>query len=129
MRTIKVVLLFLLVVFYLFMGAMHFIRPEQYLAMMPSWLPEHQMLILLSGMVEIALAILLIPTKTRPFSARLLVAMLVVFLVVIHIPQTIDFYQTGNEQFVPSILRLPIQILFIAWAWVFAKKQTAGTSN
>lgn len=122
MKTVKIVLLNLLVVFYLFMGSMHFIQPEQYFAMMPSWLPAQKVLIILSGVVEISLAVLLIPIKTRAIAAKLIIAMLVVFFFAIHIPESIGYYKTGNEKFVASIIRLPIQFLFIAWAWMFAKK-------
>ena len=113
--------MYLLVAFYLFMGSMHLIRPEQYLAMMPSWLPAHPILILLSGIMEILLAILLIPAKTRIISAKLIIVLLIVFFFAIHVPQSIDYYKTGNPDFVASIIRLPIQLLFIAWAWLFAK--------
>lgn len=123
MKTVKLILLYLLVVFYLFMGAMHFVNPEQYFAMMPSWLSAHAFLISLSGIVEIVLALMLIPVKTRTIAAKLIIAMLVVFLVVIHLPESIGYYQTGSDKFAASIIRLPIQLLFIAWAWMFTKKQ------
>jgi len=122
MKTLKIILLYLLVAFYLFMGAMHFITPEQYFSMMPSWLPAHSFLISLSGIVEIALALMLIPIKTRAIAAKLIIALLVVFFFAIHIPESINFYQTSSEKFVASIIRLPIQFLFIAWAWMFTKK-------
>lgn len=123
MKTVKIILLWLLVAFFLFMGSIHFVQPEQYVAMMPSWLPAHNVLISLSGFVEIALAILLIPIKTRAIAARLIIAMLVVFFLAIHIPESIRYYQTEDEKFTASIIRLPIQFLFIAWAWMFVKKQ------
>lgn len=122
MKTVRIILLYLLVAFYLFMGSMHFINPEQYFAMMPSWLPAHMFLISLSGLVEIVLAVLLIPIKTRTIAAKLLIVMLVVFFFAIHIPESIEYYKTGNQKFIASIIRLPIQFLFIAWAWIFAKK-------
>lgn len=122
MRIIKIILLYLLVAFYLFMGLQHFINPEQYFAMMPSWLPAHAFLISLSGIVEIVLALLLIPSKTRAISAKLIIAMLLVFFFAIHIPESIGYYQTENEKFTASIIRLPIQFLFIAWAWMFTKE-------
>ncbi|MEM0576719.1 DoxX family protein [Flavobacterium polysaccharolyticum] len=123
MKTVKNIAFYLLVAFYLFMGAMHFLKPEQYFAMMPSWLPAHSILISLSGILEIALAIALIPIKTRAIATQIIIAMLVVFLFVIHIPESIGYYKTGNEKFTASIIRLPIQFIFIAWAWIFAKKQ------
>lgn len=122
MKTVKIILLYLLVAFYLFMGSMHFLKPEQYFAMMPSWLPSHSLLISLSGIIEIALAILLIPQKTRPIAAKLIIGMLIVFFFAIHIPESFGYYQTGNEKFIASIIRLPIQFVFIAWAFLFIKK-------
>jgi uncharacterized membrane protein len=121
MKTVKIIALYLLVAFYIFMGSMHFIKVEQYYAMMPSWLPSHSLLIALSGGIEIALAILLIPTKTRTIAAQLIIAMLVVFLLAIHIPQSINYYKTDHPDFTVSMIRLPIQFLFMAWAWAFIK--------
>lgn len=121
MKTIKVVLLYLLVLFYVAMGAMHLLYPKQYLVMMPTWMPAHIFLIYLSGIVEIVLGLLLLPLKTRILSAKLIIAMLVVYFFAIHIPQSIDFYQTKNEGFVASIIRLPFQFLLIAWAWLFTQ--------
>ncbi len=121
MKIVRDILLYLLVAFYLFMGSMHLIRPEQYFPMMPSWLPAHPVLILLSGIMEILLAILLIPAKTRIISAKLIIVLLIVFFFAIHVPQSINYYKTANPDFVASIVRLPIQLLFIAWAWLFTK--------
>jgi uncharacterized membrane protein len=123
MKTVKIVMLYLLVAFYLFMGSMHFVNPSQYLVMMPSWLPEPTFLISLSGIVEIALALFLIPLKTRVISAKLIMAMLLLFFLVIHIPESLRYYQIGNEKLTASLVRLPIQFLFIAWVWMFAKKK------
>lgn len=122
MKTGKKILLYLLVAFYLFMGSMHFVKPEQYFEMMPSWLPAHSILISLSGVLEIFLAFMLIPNKTRAIAAKVIIALLFVFLFAIHIPQSIGYYTSGNKLFAASLIRLPIQFLFIGWAWLFAKK-------
>lgn len=124
MKIAKIILLYLLVLFYLFMGINHFIQPEHYYAMIPSWLPLHSILIALSGIIEITLAILLVPKRTRTLSAKLIIVMLLVFILLIHIPQSIGYYKTGNENFIASLIRLPIQFLFIIWAWIFTKTTT-----
>ncbi len=122
MKTVKLALLYSLVAFYLFMGSMHFIQPEQYFAMMPTWLPAHTFFIFLSGIIEVVLAVLLLPTSTRAIAAKLIIAMLVVFSITMHIPESIAYFKTGDEKFVASIIRLLVQVLFIVWAWIFAKK-------
>lgn len=123
MKNLKVILLYLLIGFYLFMGIIHFIQPQQYLAMMPEWLPVPTMLIYFGGLIEIILAILLMPIRTRAISAKLIIAMLIVFFFMIHIPQSIGYYKTNHQDFVASLFRLPIQFLFIGWAWLFVKDQ------
>jgi uncharacterized membrane protein len=123
MQIVKTILLYLLVAFYLFMGSAHLIAPAQYYAMMPSWLPMQTILIYLSGCIEILLAILLLFTKSRKNAAKAIIAMLIAFLILIHIPQSIGYYKTEHADFLLSIARIPMQFLLIGWAWLFTKNQ------
>ena len=102
-------------------GVYHFVKPGFYLKFMPSWLPYHGPLVFWSGIAEILLALLLIPAATRPYSAWLIIAMLVVFFFTIHIPQTIDFYKRQSPYLTISIIRLPIQFFLVWWAWLFTQ--------
>jgi hypothetical protein len=52
-------------------------------------------------------------------SAKLIVVMLIIYLFTIHIPQSVNFYQTGSKAFIASIIRLPIQFILIYWTWVY----------
>ena len=122
MQIVKIILLYLLVAFFLFMGSAHFIAPTQYYAMMPTWLPMQTILIYASGCIEIILAILLLFTKSRKNAAKVIIAMLIAFLILIHIPQSIGYYKTEHPDFMLSIARIPMQFLLIGWAWLFAKK-------
>lgn len=65
-------------------GIIHFTDPGFYLNIIPGWLPAHQLLLNLSGIAEIILGLLLLPRQTRPLAAWLIIAMLVVFLLLIH---------------------------------------------
>ena len=107
--------------FYFGMGAIHIVSSYNYMSMMPSWLPLKTFLIYLSGFVEIILSVLLLSVKTQQISSRLIMLMLFVFLVLIHIPQSIDFYTTGDPHFVGSLIRIPIQFILMFWAWIYAK--------
>ncbi|MFM7143737.1 MAG: DoxX family protein, partial [Alphaproteobacteria bacterium] len=69
--------LWLMAAFYVFAGVMHFVRPEFYLPMMPTWLPAHRELILLSGAAEILLGLLLLPEATRRLAAWGVVLLLI----------------------------------------------------
>jgi len=102
-------------------GVNHFINPEFYLPVMPEWMPVKMFLIYVSGFAELLLGILLVFNHTQKFAAQLILVMLVIFLFLIHIPQTIDFYKTGNKDFVFSLIRIAVQFLLIAWAWIYTK--------
>lgn len=107
---------------YIGAGAFHFIDPDFYNGLMPDWLPEHYLLIKISGVSEILLGILLLPGSTRRASSLLLIAMLIVFFFVIHIPMTIHFYGKDNLWFAISVLRLPIQYILVRWAGKYVKR-------
>lgn len=101
---------------YVFAGIMHFIKPKVYLRIMPRYLPNHKLLVLLSGIAEIALGIgLCIPTLKNA-SIHGIIAMLTVFLLV-------HFYMLSEEKASAGIpkwillLRIPLQIVLIYWAY------------
>lgn len=102
-------------------GFYHFVNPGFYENIMPGWLLFHSLLNTVGGISEIILAVLLLSDKTRKVSAYLIIAMLVVFLLVIHIPLTIDFYKTDHPGLWIALIRLPIQFVFIWWAWFYTK--------
>jgi len=106
---------------YIVLGFVHLLQPALYLAVMPPWLPYPIALIYLGGIAEIILGALLIPGGTRRWSAWLIIAMLVLYFFVIHVPQAIDYYRTGNSYWWLTVLRLPLQFVLIAWAWKYTR--------
>lgn len=117
----KLIFLYLMAFLYAAAGVNHFINPNFYYKIMPSWMPWHLPLVYASGVAEIGLAILLLFPATRITAAWLLIAMLVVFLFTIHIPMSIDFYKTNHPRLVISLIRIPIQFLLLWWAWRYTK--------
>ncbi len=83
--------LFLLSGFYVFAGVNHFINPQFYYDLIPDYLPFHELINVVSGLVEIILGIGVIFQKTRKWSSYLLVTMLISF-----IPAHIYFIQIGS---------------------------------
>lgn len=112
--------LYLMVLLYIGAGINHFVKPEFYEKMMPSYIPFHLFCIYFSGIYEVLFALLLIPIKTRKVSAWLIVAMLVVFFV-IHIQMLIDNLDNNGVMFWASIIRIPIQFVLIWWAYLYTK--------
>ena len=114
-----------LILFYLFAGANHFMNPSFYLPIIPPYLLEWANEVnIVSGVVEIFLALLLIPKSTRIKAGIGIIIMLLAF-----IPSHIYFIQKGEfmigtVMFNPlkSSIRLFIgQPLLILWAYWASK--------
>lgn len=117
---------YLMIAVYTIVGLVHLVFPERFLWIMPAWLPYPLLLIYLSGVAEIVLAILLIPERTRKLSAWLIIAMLVVYFVVIHGAQSVDFYKTGNKYLWLTLVRLAFQFVLIRWAWLYTRTRKSS---
>jgi uncharacterized membrane protein len=115
MNKIKLVSKFVLAVFLIFAGLMHFVRPEFFLKIMPPYLPFPRELVLISGAFEIMLgASLWIPRLSRIAAWGVIALMLAVF------PANIYLFQ--HQEILPAppfvhLLRLPMQAVFILWAY------------
>ena len=123
------ILLYLQAVFYVGAGLNHFLSPNFYLKMMPPWLPWPSQLHLLAGAAEMLLGMALIPEKTRRLAAWGLVALLIAVF-------PANIYLAMNPELMPNVspsghwLRLPFQLLFLAWAYSCTKPiSRMGTSQ
>ena len=100
-------------------GASHFVRSEQFVQHLPGWVPAREALVFITGAVEIALgAALFFSGAHRVTIGRLLAAYLVaVFPANIYVAVA-DVDVTGQAGGAMAWIRLPLQLLFIAWALV-----------
>ncbi len=105
---------------YIATGSLHFVFTRTYTGIMPSYLPAHRELVLLSGAAEIlgGLGILLPPTR-RPAAWGLILLLVAVF------PANLTMI-TEHARFhaVPlwaAWLRLPLQLPLIYWAWLYTR--------
>ena len=124
MQRVKTISRCVLAVFMIVGGVMHFVNEEFYLRIMPPYLPAHRELVYLSGVFEIALGVfLLVPRFTRLAAWGIILLLIAVF------PANIYVYQ--NPEVLPApgwlhFLRLPLQGLFIAWAWWHTRPDALG---
>jgi uncharacterized membrane protein len=118
--------LYAMIALYVGAGINHFLNPDFYLGVMPEWLPHHNFANESSGVLEIILGLALFPLTTRRISAWLILAMLIVFFFVIHIPMCF-YYEIGTTMFWIAVIRIPIQIVLINWAWKFAKRRSESS--
>jgi uncharacterized membrane protein len=112
--------------FYVLAGCNHFLSTTVYYGISPKWLPAHGFLIYFSGVLEIVFGFLLLIKKARKLAAVLIILMLIAFIPAhIYMIQKAPFI-LGKILVTPFIAwaRLPLQLLFIVWAWYYYKKTT-----
>lgn len=111
---------YLLIGFYVFAGAYHFLNPEFYYGLIPDYLPFHQLINYASGVLEIVLAIGVGISKTRRMAVYGIILMLIAF-----IPAHVYFIQIGScvvdsicvNPWVAWLRLLIIHPALIIWAW------------
>lgn len=120
-RALRVVL----IVSMIGVGVLHFAAEGFFTQIVPPFFPAPRLLVWISGVAEIALALLLIPARTRRLAGFGLVALYVaVFPANIYMAvANLQLYDMPAWFHQPSPLalwlRLPLQLVFIAWAlWV-----------
>lgn len=110
--------LYLMAAIYVFAGIMHFIKPKMYMRIMPRYLPNHKLLVSLSGIAEILVGLGLCFEATRAFSIYGITAMLTVFLSVHFYMLSSDKASAGIPKWI-LILRIPLQFGLMYWAWQY----------
>jgi uncharacterized membrane protein len=111
----------LLAGFFLFAGAMHFLRPRAYQAMMPPSFPMHREAVIVSGLAEIAGGAAVIPERTRPLARWWLLGLLLaVFPANVNMAVHPEQHPKLRLEQIPRWLlwaRLPFQGLAMLWVW------------
>jgi uncharacterized membrane protein len=116
----KNILLYVMAIAYIGAGLNHLINPDGYMRIMPPWPPYPLPLVYISGVCEMLFALLLFPAATRHVGAWLIIVLLVAVFPA-NIQMTINYYRHHNPSLWVTILRLPLQIVLIWWAWVYTR--------
>ena len=99
-------------------GLNHFRSPKLYERIIPSYIPAGKTMVYLSGILEIALGILLLVPKTQSLAAWGIIVLMVLFL-------PVHVYMVQNKKAILKmpkwalILRLPLQFVLIYWAYLY----------
>ena len=108
-------------------GIGHFVDPAPFMAIMPPQLPAPKLLVFISGAAEISLGVaLMIPRLTRLAAWGIIALLIAVYPANIYHAffggiDNPDLPELMRNQ-VAAIARLPLQFVFIAWAWMFTRK-------
>ncbi len=101
--------------FFIFAGVMHFEIPRTYESIVPDWLPGgRRAAVVASGIAEIAGGAAILHERTRRAGAHFSIAtLLAVFPANLHMALHPERFPVSRTAL---YARLPIQLLFIAWA-------------
>jgi len=117
----------------LFTGTSHFYLIKGMVLMMPDFLPAKLALVYVTGLIEIILGLGLLFEKTRKISSLLLILFLIAVLpanvvtALKHVNiQAADFTGPGLSYL---WFRIPLQLLFIGWVYVFGYRGTFPVSG
>lgn len=107
--------------FYTAAGINHFVNPQFYEKTLSGLLPYPSALNMLSGAAEIVLGVgVMIPATRR------MAAWGVVVLLVIIFPANVNMaihWREWGASITPFLIRLPIQVLFLWWAYTLTKSK------
>ncbi len=106
-----------------FTGLGHFVATESMAAMLPSFVPARIALVQATGLLELALAAMLLVPRTRTLAGWLVLALLALFLPV-NVSAALRRVPMGGHAWGPVylVVRVPLQALLIAWTWWFVAR-------
>jgi len=108
----------LMALLFVFAGVMHFVKPAPYIGIMPPWLPHPALLVLLSGIAEVAGGLGVLLPATRVIAGWGLIALLVAVF-----PANVQMFLDARAKgagvlwMAAVTARLPLQALLIWWVW------------
>jgi len=111
---------------FIFAGIMHFVIPRTYEAIMPEYLPAHRELVYASGVAEIIGGAATMHPRTRRLGSVFSILTLVAVF-----PANVNMALNPDRYEVPGGTaalwgRLPLQLLFIAWARAAGRAGDSG---
>ncbi len=120
MSSNKIGMKYLLAASFIFAGFNHFYNPDFYLRIMPPYLPWPSALHLTAGFFEVVLGVMLLIQQFQRLAAWGLIALLLaVYPANIHM--AVNHHLYPDVPMVFHWIRLPLQLVLIAWAWWFTK--------
>jgi uncharacterized membrane protein len=101
-------------------GIMHFVATNAYERIMPTYLPAHRELVLLSGAAEVAGGLGVLLPYTRRSAAWGIVCLLIAVT-------PANIWMAQHPELTPGVpawllwLRLPLQVPLLWWAWRYTR--------
>lgn len=116
---------YLLALLFIGAGITHFTSPEKFVRIVPPYLPAPLLLVYISGIAEVAGGLGLLLPATRRLAGWGLIALLVAVF-----PANVYMLQAHGAGLPVPLwalwLRLPLQLVLIAWVWRISKPMVNG---
>tara|TARA_B100001750_G_scaffold144973_1_gene115781 strand:+ start:214 stop:660 length:447 start_codon:yes stop_codon:yes gene_type:complete len=126
MKIIKLLSIYIMSFFYIYIGVKHFLDLEYFMNIMPKYIPYHKTMIYISGILEILLGTIIIIPKWRSLASYgLILLLLAVF------PANIYLYTSKEAQEIleiskqDALIRMPFQVLLIIIAYWHSLKNSS----
>lgn len=121
--------LLLLAAFFVFAGVSHFTRPEFFVSIVPHYLPAPRALVYVSGVFEIlgGLAVLW-PATRAAAGVGLVLLLLAVYPANLYMAFAPERFVAQGTPLWALYARLPVQFVFIAWAWWATRGDAAAAA-
>jgi uncharacterized membrane protein len=114
----KTFLRWLVAIFTLASGVLHFVVPGEYARMVPTWLPAPVLLVYISGVAEILGSLGLLLKSTRKWAAW---GLILLYIAIFPANVNMAIHNISPTKFHMGLwqlwLRLPLQAVLIAIAW------------
>ena len=122
MKTARVISIYVTSFLLSGIGVIHFVRVEDFLKIIPPFVPFPLACVYVSGALEILFGLGLLVKRVRKFAALgLMVLLIAVF------PANIYMYTSGLFPQFPDwvlLMRLPLQMVLIGWVWWIGAMRT-----
>ena len=110
-------------------GILHFVSPESFESIVPRLLPgSGRFWTYVSGVAEIVIGIGVAVPATRRVAA-LCAAILFVCVFPANIQDAVDTSSRATSELVITLLRLPLQIPLVWWAWQVRRRSSAAAPS
>ena len=106
-----------------FTGIGHFIKTEPMVEMIPAFIPQRHAIIYITGVVELAAAILVLLHRYRRQVGWFIILMLLSFLP-FNLYAAVNHVPMGGHEWGPVylLIRVPLQLILIVWTYWFTIK-------
>ena len=111
-------------------GLAHLVSPEPFIQHLPGWVPARAPIVVLSGLVEVALGVALVASSARRVAAGRVLALFLLVVWPANVYVAVAGVDVDGQPGGPyPWVRLPFQVLFIAWALWSTRAPSAGSGG